>query len=125
MFRIPKYTSAFLLCSFFLCLCSAIQAQDQRALDTISYMIRNQKNHIQLCDDLYKLGNYYWNIGSIDNAQLAVNTSKELAEKYNYEKGIYDAYAGLGRISLKQNDIAKARSISKECLQLAKKNHSE
>lgn len=113
----------FLVVSLFIY--SNIHAQDKKAADTIASIIKNQKDHNQLCEDLYALGTYYWNIGDADDAQLAVSTCKEFAEKYNYEKGVYDAYSILGAISLKQNDITKTISISKECLQLATKNHSE
>ena len=81
IFHIQKFNSAVLFCIFFLFGCPGIHAQDKSAVDTIAYIIKNQKNHTQLCDDLYILGNYYWNIGKIDNAQLAVSRCKELAEK--------------------------------------------
>ncbi len=120
-----KSLSALLFCLFFLLACPILHAQNKSAADTIAFLIQSQKSHNKLCDELYKLGNYYWNIGDIENARMTMTKSKELAEKYNYEKGIYDAYALLGAISLRQNDVAQALSISKECLALANKKHSE
>ncbi len=110
---------------FFLGLNSDIYAQDKNAIDTINFLIKHQKNHTQLCDDLYKIGNYYWNIGNSENAHLVMTRCKELAEQYHYEKGIYDAYAILGAIHLKNNDLSSVRSLANECLQLASKKKSE
>ena len=114
-----------LLCIFLLTGSTFAQTPNERATDTIAYLVRTHKDQIKLCDELIKLGTYYWNIGDIDNAQLAVDKSKELAEKKNYEKAIYDAHSISGSISLRRGDVSKAASIANECLVLATRNRSE
>ena len=122
--RIPKFFQL-VLCSFFFLSSTILLAQNKSALDTIAYFIKTQKNQNQLCDDLNKLGNYYWNIGDIENALLAVRKSKDLADQYNYDKAKYDAWSIMAAIAMRQGDFATAISISHESLSLATKNQSE
>jgi|GEM_PF-1382888 len=118
---IPKI----LVIIFFLWGSPAIQAQNKSVTDTIAYLIQSQKNHIQLCDDLNKLGNYYKNTGDIESAQLALNKSLAMAKQFDYPKAIYDALTMLTSISFRQNDRAKALTLYDECLTLATKNHND
>jgi len=110
---------------FLLGICSGLSAQASPAADTIAHILKFQKNETQACDELYKVGNYYWNIGDFENAQEVMIKCKELSIQYNYDKGIFDAMSILGAINLRKNDFVKPRSISKEMLKLADKNHSE
>jgi hypothetical protein len=102
---IQKFNSTVILFIFSVCMFSNIYAEGKSAADTIDYIVKNQKSHTQVCDDLYALGAYYFNVGDAENAYLVMSKCIELAEKYNYEKGIYDAYAILGAIALKQGDV--------------------
>ena len=81
--RFQNFSSAILFCVFSFVHPLCVNAQDKSAIDTIANLLKTQNDHIRVCADLYKLGNYYWNIGKIDNAQLAVDKCKELAEEQN------------------------------------------
>ncbi len=123
--RLPLTLLSLSFMLFLLTVPPVLQAQQKNARDTIAFILRHQKNPIQRCNELYALGNYYWNSGDAENALLAVNQCKAEAEKCGYDKGIYDSYSIMGAIHLKQNDIKKVLSISQECLQLATRKHSE
>jgi len=115
-----------ILLSLFLWIGSPVaQAQHKSAADTIAHLLRTQKHPTQLCDELITLGTYYWNIGDIENAQLTVNKAKELAEKSNYDKAIYEALSISGAISLRKGDVTNAARLANECLTLATKNQNE
>src|SRR5689334_20459162 len=115
VFRIPLSFTAFLVMVSFILEPTGLKGQQRSAADTIAYLIKTQKKPTLLCDNLYALGNYYWNTGDVDNAQLAMDKCKELAEKYHYEKGVYDAYAILGALSLRRGDVTQATLISDQC----------
>ncbi len=114
-----------LSCLCFLFVCSHSHAQDKNTVDTISLLIKQHRDHVMQCDALYQLGTYYWNIGQVENAYFTMNQCKMIAEKHDYDKGVYDANSIIGAIYLKQNDIGKVRAITRESLQLAAKNKSE
>ena len=99
--------------------------QDRSAADTIAFVLQHHKKTKQQCDELYKVANYYWNIGQMDNAQQVITKSKELAEKNGYDKGFYDASAVLGAIYLWKRDPTTANEIAQACLQMAQKNRNE
>src|SRR4030095_14188206 len=125
IFRFQPLYPKVLMILLVLFVSSAAQAQDKSVADTIAFLLHNNKDHIQQCNALYELGTYYWNIGQPENALVVMNQSKAVAEKNNYPKGMYDAYAIIGAIYLKQGDIEKVRSIYRECLQLANYHHNE
>ncbi|HZV44944.1 MAG TPA: ATP-binding protein, partial [Saprospiraceae bacterium] len=95
------------------------------ARDTVDFILNHEKNHIEQCDALYALGAFYWNMGQPENALLVMNQSMAIAEKNDYPKGIYDAYAIIASVYLKQGDISQVRSIYREWIQLANHNKNE
>ncbi|HJW31650.1 MAG TPA: tetratricopeptide repeat protein [Saprospiraceae bacterium] len=123
-FRFPLSCLALFL-SPLLVLAQQMPPPQTSAADTIAYVLKYNKDYVRQCDALYSLGTYYWGIGQPENALLAMNQSKAIAEKNNYPKGMYDAYAIIGATYLKQGDFPKVRSIYRECLQLAQHHHNE
>ncbi len=117
------FRSSVLFGALFLIAAGSIQAQS--AADTIAFIIKNKKNDIQLCDDLYNLGNYYRGIGESENAYLVANQCKSIAENIHYDKGVYNAYSITGNVNVSEAKYEKALAVSREWYQLAFKKHNE
>ena len=83
-FIIHKLSSTVLLSILFLFGSHLVPAQDKSISDTISYILKNNEGHIQQCDALYALGEYYANIGQPEHALLVMNQSLAIAEKNDY-----------------------------------------
>ncbi|HLF65505.1 MAG TPA: tetratricopeptide repeat protein [Saprospiraceae bacterium] len=124
-FRIPLSCLTLLPTIFLLPVSSAGQAQQTSAADTIAFILKQNKKPTEQCEALYKLGAFYFTTGQAENAFLVMNQSKSVAEKHDYDKGMYDAHSIIAAYYLKKGDSEKARAIANESLKLANRNRSE
>jgi signal transduction histidine kinase len=123
--RVPLSFPDSWLIIFFLLLHPGVHAQQRGVADSIAYIIEHEKNPAKQCDALYQLGASFFNNGDIENALPAIHQAKSIAEKINYDKGIFDANSILGAISVREQNFDKAFSIAHQCLQLAAEKRSE
>ncbi len=125
LIKFTLYKRIKVLCSVWVLVFSNIQAQGERVRDTVAYIINHYKDHIQVCDNLSQLGNYFRDTGNHDNAISVANQLKTLSEKYNYKEGLYNAYSILGNVNVNLGEYDKGLSIANEFLKIANINSNE